>query len=120
MSLIRAGHVDRTALLPVDYSAVTTAGDAKARMAKLSVAGEDERLSTVGIFACEPCTMVAELKTDETIHVLEGEARIELDNGHAVELGPGDVAVLPRGAIATWTIKTPFRELFFLSGVPGA
>ncbi|HWI74858.1 MAG TPA: cupin domain-containing protein [Baekduia sp.] len=118
MSPIVTGHVARTELQPADYSAVTTAGDARARMTKLSTAGADGRLSTVGVFACEPCTIVAELKTDETIHVLEGEVRIALDDGSAVELGPGDVAVLPRGAVATWTVKTPFRELFFLSGVP--
>lgn len=116
MSPILTGHVDRTALQPADYSAVTTAGDAQARMRKLCTAGAGQRMSTVGLFACEPCTIVSELETDETILVLEGEVRIELDDGSAVELGVGDIAVLARGRVATWTVKTPFKEFFVLSG----
>lgn len=78
------------------------------------IENETSRLVT-GVFSCQPGTMVNDLLSHETIHVLEGEVRIELDTGHAVDLVPGDVATLPKGHRATWTFKTPFKELFILS-----
>jgi uncharacterized cupin superfamily protein len=51
----------------------------------------------------------------ETILVLEGNARIEIDSGPTLELGPGDVASLPAGAQTTWHITTPFKEFWVLA-----
>jgi uncharacterized cupin superfamily protein len=115
MSPILTEHLDHVDFESLDYSAVTTSGDACARIAKVCSAGVDGRLSTVGVWTCMPCTFGSNLVTDETILVLEGEARIELDDGTAVDLQVGDIAVLPRGHTATWTVKTPFKEFFVLS-----
>jgi uncharacterized cupin superfamily protein len=51
----------------------------------------------------------------ETILVLEGSARIEIESGPTLELGPGDVASLPAGAQTTWHITTPFKEFWVLA-----
>jgi uncharacterized cupin superfamily protein len=118
MRRILTGHVDRAELHPVDYSGITVAGDPRARIARLCTEESGEWMSTVGVFECDPCTLVAPVETDETILVLDGEVRIELDNGTAVDLGPGDIAVLPRGAVATWHVKTWYKEFFVLSGMP--
>jgi uncharacterized protein len=115
MSQILTAQVDGVELEPADYSSVATAGDPKAKMAKLCTS-EAGWASTVGIWTCEPCTIVSEVKIEETILVLGGEVRIELDDGSAVDLGVGDIAVLPRGKVATWTVKTPYKELFMLTG----
>lgn len=53
---------------------------------------------------------------NETIHVLEGEVMIELDDGAVLELRPGDAASFAPGSTSTWTVvRTPFKELFVLS-----
>jgi uncharacterized cupin superfamily protein len=120
MTPILSGHVDHAEFQPVDYSDITVAGDAGARIARLCTDESGEWMSTVGVFECDPCTLVAPVETDETILVLEGQVRIELDNGTAAELGPGGIAVLPRGTVATWHVKTRFKEFFVLSGAPAS
>jgi uncharacterized cupin superfamily protein len=49
----------------------------------------------------------------ETILVLEGGARIEIAGGPTLELQVGDLASLPKGAVTTWHLTLPFRELWF-------
>lgn len=70
----------------------------------------------VGIYRGDPASFRYSWETDETIHVLEGTVRIELDGGDAVELGVGDVASFTAGASGIWHILEPFCELFVLSG----
>jgi uncharacterized cupin superfamily protein len=59
----------------------------------------------------------------ETIVVLEGAARIEIDGGPTLELVVGDMASLPKGARTTWHLTKPYREIWFFArpyegGVP--
>ena len=68
-----------------------------------------------GIFCSEPVSARYVWAQDETIHVLEGEVRIEYEDGDAVELGPGDVASFKKGDRAVWRITSPFKEFFVLS-----
>ena len=49
----------------------------------------------------------------ETVHVLEGSVRIELEDAPALDLHPGDIASFPAGARMTWHVTTPFKELWF-------
>jgi uncharacterized cupin superfamily protein len=51
----------------------------------------------------------------ETLLVLEGAARIEIDDGPVLELTAGDIASLPAGARATWHLTTPFREFWVIT-----
>jgi len=48
--------------------------------------------------------------------VLEGEARIEIEDGPLLELKPGDMACLPTGAVTTWHLALPFKEMWVLAG----
>ncbi len=54
--------------------------------------------------------------TREVLLVLEGRARIEIRDGDTLDLGPGDMASLPKGAVTTWFLTTPFREFWVLAG----
>ena len=59
----------------------------------------------------------------ETIVVLEGAARIEIDGGPTLELDVGDMASIPKGALTTWHLTQPYREIWFFArpyegGVP--
>jgi len=53
--------------------------------------------------------------TRETILVLEGSARIEIAGGPTLELAPGDIASLPKGAETRWHVTAPFKELWVLA-----
>jgi ethanolamine utilization protein EutQ (cupin superfamily) len=48
------------------------------------------------------------LPARETFIVLEGEARIEIAGGPTLELTPGSMASLPKGAETTWYL--PLRS----------
>lgn len=51
----------------------------------------------------------------EVLLVLEGEARVEIAKGPTLELKPGDMASLPKGAETKWHITTPFKEMWVLA-----
>ena len=55
------------------------------------------------------------LPGSETILVLEGAARIEIDEGPVLELTAGDIASLPAGARTTWDLTTPFKEFWVIT-----
>jgi uncharacterized cupin superfamily protein len=71
----------------------------------------------VGVYEQEPCKTAYRLQQNETVHVLKGDILIELDDGSSVELGAGDVAVLPKGRHSTWTFRATTRVFFVLSDV---
>jgi uncharacterized cupin superfamily protein len=49
----------------------------------------------------------------ETVLILEGSARIEIHGGPTLELHVGDMASLPKGAVITWHLTLPFKEVWF-------
>ena len=49
----------------------------------------------------------------ETFLILEGAARIEIEGGPTLEVGVGDMASLPKGAVTTWHVTAPFKEIWF-------
>lgn len=53
---------------------------------------------------------------DETFHVLEGNVRIAVQGGPAVDLKPGDVVSFTKGQASTWTITVPMKKFFVISG----
>lgn len=53
------------------------------------------------------------LPVRETVLILEGAARIEIAGGPTLELGVGDMASLPEGAVTTWHLTLPFKEVWF-------
>jgi len=69
----------------------------------------------VGIFRAEPAVFRYVWEADETIHVLEGRVRIELEGGEGLELGVGDVGSFTQGYRGVWHILEPFCELFVLT-----
>jgi uncharacterized cupin superfamily protein len=54
------------------------------------------------------------LPTREFVCVVEGAARIEIENGPTLELGAGDIASIPGGAETTWYVTAPFKEFWVL------
>jgi quercetin dioxygenase-like cupin family protein len=56
------------------------------------------------------------LPATEVLLVLEGEARIEIEGGPELKLREGDMACLPKGAVTTWHLTLPFKEVWVLAG----
>jgi uncharacterized cupin superfamily protein len=56
------------------------------------------------------------LPSREVILVLDGTARIEIDDGPTLELKTGDVASIPEGARTTWYLSPGFKEMWVLAG----
>jgi uncharacterized cupin superfamily protein len=51
----------------------------------------------------------------ETFLILEGSARIEIEGGPTLEMGVGDMASFPKGAVTTWHVTAPFKEIWFFA-----
>jgi len=68
-----------------------------------------------GVFRSEPAAFRYTWATDETIHVVEGSVRIEVDGGDTVELSVGGIASFTAGDRGVWHVLEPFCEFFVLS-----
>jgi uncharacterized cupin superfamily protein len=55
---------------------------------------------------------VTDTEQDELFVVIEGRATIVVADGPTLEVGPGDVCVLERGARTTWTVHEALRKVF--------
>src|SRR3954451_3948497 len=58
---------------------------------------------------------VWKLPAVQVLVVLEGEARIEIEDGPTLELKTGDMAALPKGVTTTWHMTLPFKEMWVLA-----
>ena len=81
---------------------------------EMHVVVEDET-AYVGLerFSASPPPIEWTLPERETVLVIEGAARIELEGGPTLDLRVGDLASLPKGAVTRWHLTTPFKELWF-------
>lgn len=67
----------------------------------------------VGIWACTPGGWeITDRPDTETVQILSGRARLTDAGGLSIELGPGDVLVLPAGWSGRWDILEPVRKLY--------
>jgi uncharacterized cupin superfamily protein len=53
-----------------------------------------------------------DVESDEIFVVLSGRATVEVADGPTLELGPGDVGLLPVGARTTWTVHETLRKVY--------
>jgi uncharacterized cupin superfamily protein len=57
-----------------------------------------------------------ELVADETLLVLAGSGTLRVDGGEELELRPGDMISLGKGAKTVWVVDEDFREFWVYSG----
>jgi hypothetical protein len=88
-------------------------GEPNARVHWLRPEGHGSQVA--GVFRCDPAVFRYAWEVDETIHVLEGRVRIEVDGGATLELGVGDIASFSAGDRGAWHVLDPFCELFVLT-----
>ena len=53
-----------------------------------------------------------DVEVDEVFVVLSGRATVEVEGGPVLELGPGDVGLLPAGARTRWTVHETLRKVY--------
>lgn len=71
----------------------------------------------VGVWECTPGGWaIADRATTETMLLLAGTVTITPAEGDPVELGEGDVFVLPKGWSGRWDISETVRKLYVLVG----
>jgi uncharacterized cupin superfamily protein len=75
----------------------------------------DQPDSNVGMsrYLTDPGPVLWTPSVRETLLVLEGSVRIEIEGGPTLELHVDDVASLAAGTRTTWHLTAPFRELWF-------
>ena len=78
--------------------------------------GAEGMALAVGLWRSETQSFPYPFNADETIHALDGELLIELESGEKVTLTPGDVVSFTKGTMSTWTVVSPFKKLFIISG----
>jgi uncharacterized cupin superfamily protein len=64
----------------------------------------------------DPATLTWVLPQTEVLLVLEGAVQIEIEGGPTLQLKPGDMAALPKGAVTRWHLTLPFKEMWVLAG----
>jgi uncharacterized cupin superfamily protein len=52
---------------------------------------------------------------NETLYVIEGAIRTELEDGTVMELRPGDSGTFAKGSRVIWTIEETLKEFFVLT-----
>ena len=93
---------------PLDPSQVV-AGDPEVRALALHDADD----LGVGIWQ-HSAGCSTDVEADEVFVVLSGRATIEVDGGPVLEVGPGDIGLLPAGASTRWTIHEDLRKVYIV------
>jgi uncharacterized cupin superfamily protein len=102
---------------PIDPRDVI-AGEPYAEVGEL-LRSADDCFSSV-LWRCTPGTFRWRYRSDEMIHILEGEARVQSDAGGApLELRTGDVFLFPIDTSAVWQIMKTITKVAFFRSNPG-
>ena len=95
-------------------------GDPRVASAVLHESAADEpggRVVERGVWEITP-GVVTDVEADELFVVLSGRATIEVEDGPTLEVGPGDAAVLPEGAVTRWTVHETLRKVYQITYTP--
>lgn len=100
---------------PEELGLVNVSGNPHMRVHELrSTEGADGNV-WAAVVMVDPSAFEYTFAGDETIHVLEGEATVEVDGGQIIELRPGTIASFTKGTISRWQIHRQFREFAVLT-----
>lgn len=100
-----------------EWEPFVVGGEAIGEVHWIRTEGAEGATLNVGLWRSDPRSFPYPFNADETIHVLEGELVIDLvESGEKVVLQPGDVASFTKGTKSTWTVTSPFKKLFVISG----
>jgi uncharacterized cupin superfamily protein len=75
--------------------------------------GKSQQLSSAAVWDCTAGTFEWHFGTDETIQILEGEARVWDASGHLASFRAGDFGYFPAGSVSIWHVDRYFCKLAF-------
>jgi hypothetical protein len=67
-----------------------------------------------GIWECTPGPSYWVQEENEVIYVLSGTLTVTPDGGEPATLGPGDVAVFPKGWRGPWELRETVRKVYVI------
>jgi uncharacterized protein len=94
-------------LEPLEQSTIVAGEPRAGSRALAALAGAE-----VGVWTMTEGT-ATDVEVDEVFVVLEGSARVEFDDGDAIDLGPGSTVRLRAGDRTTWTVRSTLRKIYF-------
>lgn len=80
-------------------------------VSELVLSESDDGRVLRGIWQMTPGA-VTDTEADELFVVLSGRATIDFEDGTALEVGPGDVALLTEGTKTRWTVHETLRKVY--------
>ena len=87
--------------------AQVVSGDPEVRVLAL----HDSDALSVGVWQ-HSTGVSTDVEADEIFVVLAGRATVEVADGPTLEIGAGDVGLLPAGARTTWTVHETLRKVY--------
>lgn len=121
--MVHSGKIDGMELPPLSLSVADAMLTPDALDPATIVSGEPRTASLVlhegdgierGVWEITP-GVVTDVEADEMFVVLSGRATIEFQDGPTLEVGPGDVVVMPEGAVTRWTVHETLRKIYQIS-----
>jgi uncharacterized cupin superfamily protein len=105
-----AARIDRSAELqddPINPEDVLS-GDPRARALTWAVSAD--QTTTHWLWECSAGSFRWWFGFDETVSIVDGAVRVEVDGEEPIELGVGDAAYFPAGRWSTWTVHDHVRK----------
>jgi uncharacterized cupin superfamily protein len=90
------------------HSIVSGAPAARVRWARV----QEQPPYYAGVWTVEPCAFDYTFELTETAHILEGRVVVSQKDGPRLELGPGDLATFPKGAVTRWDVRERLKKVF--------
>jgi uncharacterized cupin superfamily protein len=116
ISTIDLGTDAPAAYEPFHGFAEVLEGDPTAGVAWLRTTATGDGTLYAGIFVVQPSRFRYDFAHDECLHLIEGDVEIVVEGEAPVHLRAGDVASFSAGTTSTWTVRTPLRKFFVISG----
>lgn len=112
---LQAGLISQSEFQPAPLNpSWILSGNPKARSLPLG-ASPDGNL-TFGLWDCTEGQFLFKYRSDEIVHILEGEATV-IGAGMKIHLRPGVVAFFPKGSTLHWTVRSPIKKLWIFRSV---
>jgi uncharacterized protein len=109
---LEALHASARLVAPLPFGAADELLDgAPARRGRVLMESVDGRVSA-GVWECDACRVETVVEGDELLVVIEGRLVIQTGQGQTLELGRGDVALLPDGLCCVLTVPERCRCAF--------
>lgn len=106
--VVRAAALDDSELEPAPLAPdQVVAGSPDVRVLAL----HDSDVLGVGVWQ-HGAGVSRDVEADEVFVVLSGRATVEVEGGPVLEVGPGDVGLLPAGARTVWTVHEALRKVY--------